>query len=376
MPRLAVLLALTLLGACSRPAPDVDPKLAADGYYLAAQSAYLKGDFAAAHTQFDEVRKLNPADPRLPAAEGEVFLSEAKVPEAIAAFEEASTRDPKRATTWSRLGYLYALKGERERAQAALDKALAGNAKDFNALETLAELQLKDGKLDDAVNNYVRASQSAPEASRPELVQKAAGALAKKGRGPEALAVLEAAVKRGVKAPELLGELGDRLVEVGRLEEAGEAYGEAAKASPGDPSLWELVGELALKRGKLPEAEDAFRRSLAVKERGVVHVALARLCQARQDAACVKRELDRAIETASGEELRETLDLSDLLASVSRKKDALSLLRTASEEPEQKGNSELQLKTARLARELGEKAVTQAACARALGGAGHPLKCP
>lgn len=367
---------LVLLAGCPKPGDGVDPKVRADGHYLAGQAAYLKGDFAEAHKQFAEVKALNPTDPRLPAAEGEVYLSEVKIPEAIEAFETAAKADPKRGTTWSRLGYLYTVKGEKEKAREALQKALGANSKDFNALETLADLQLEDGKLDDAIKSLLSASDFAPDATRGELVLRATSELQKAGRGKEAVEILEGAVKKGVKSPAVYNELGDRLIEANRLEDAVNAYTEAAKLDPKDPTLWELVGEVQLKLGKVAEAETAFRSSLTVKDRGVVHVALARLCKQKKDETCAKDELQKALNTSTGEELRETLELAELLVEFDRKKDGLELLRSVSEESEQKNNIELHLRTARLAKELKDEVTLKAACTRALSSGQAGLKCP
>ena len=374
-PALGVAIALLSFG-CPKPGDGVDPKMRADGHYLAGQAAYLKGEFEEAHKQFAEVRTLNPTDPRLPAAEGEVYLSEAKVPEALEAFEAASKADPKRGTTWSRLGYLYSVKGEKEKAHAALEKALAANAKDFNALETLADVQLEEGKIDDAVKNLIAASESAPEATRGDLVLRVTAELQKAGRGGEAISILEAGVKKGLKSGAVFSELGDRLVEATRLEDAVAAYQEAARLDAKDPALWELAGEVQLKLGKVPDAETSFRKSLEVKDRGVVHVALARLCKQKKDDACAKAELQKALDTSTGEELRETLELADLLAESDRKKDALALLRSVSEESEQKGNIELHLRTARLAKELKDEVTVKAACTRALSNGQAGVRCP
>jgi tetratricopeptide (TPR) repeat protein len=375
LKRVALVVSLVLVG-CPKPGDGVDPKVRADGHYLSGQAAYLKGDFVEAHKQFAEVRTLNPADPRLPAAEGEVYLSEAKIPEAIEAFETAAKADPKRGTTWSRLGYLYSVKGDKEKAREALQKALAANAKDFNALETLADLQLEEGKVDEGVKNLVLASDSAPESTRGDLVLRVTAELQKAGRGKEALDVLEGAVKKGIKSAGLFNELGDRLVEATRFEDAVVAYTEAAKIDPKDPTLWELVAEVQLKLGKLAEAEASFRSSLAVKDRGVVHVALARLCQQKKDDACAQAELQKALDTSTGEELRETIDLAELLADFGRKKDGLALLRSVSEESEQKNNIDLHLRTARLAKELKDEVTVKAACTRALSSGQAGLKCP
>lgn len=375
MKRFVLVAAVALVG-CPKPGDGVDPRVRADGHYLAGQAAYLKGDFPEAHKQFAEVRALNPTDPRLPAAEGEVYLSEVKIPEAIEAFETAAKADPKRGTTWSRLGYLYAVKGEKEKARDALQKALAANAKDFNALETLADLQLEEGKIDEAVKNLELASDFAPEATRGELVLRITAELQKAGRSREAVAVLESAVKKGIKNAGVYNELGDRLVEATRLEDAVTAYTEAAKIDPKDPTLWELVGEVQLSLGKVAEAEAAFRSSLTVKERGVVHVALARLCQQKKDDACAQAELQKALDTSTGEELRETIELAQLLADFGRKKDGLALLRSVSEESEQKNNFDLHLRTARLAKELKDEVTVKAACTRALSSGQAGLKCP
>jgi tetratricopeptide (TPR) repeat protein len=374
----AALVGLVLVAAqgCKKPGDDVAPKVKADGHYVAGMAAYLKGDFAAAHTEFAEVRALDPQNPRLAAAEGEVYLSEGKIAEAIGLFEQATKSDPGRATNWTRLGYLYSLRPEdRARAPAILDKALGLNPKDYNAHEVKADLFFAEEKLGEAVKEWTLASDFAPEGARSEIVLKATAELMKKDRTPDALALLERSVKAGIKSPEVLTELGDRLVEANRMPEAVEAYSGAAKANPKDPTLWELVGELEAKLGHPAEAEAALQASLKVEDRAVVHVGLARLCQAKKDDACVGKQLDAALATAKGIELRETLDLADLLSGLGRKKDALSLLMTVSEEAEQKGNRELQLKTARLAHELKDEPAEKAACVRAVGGQ-MGVKCP
>ncbi len=366
-------LLLLLVIGCPSSAPVIDPSLEGDGHYLAGTSAYLKGDFETAHREFDEVKRVNPGDRRLPAAMGELFVSEGKTPEAIQAFEEASRLDPKRATTWSRLAALYSLKNENDLARQAVQKALLLNPHDFDALEVAGTVAFKTGNLDEAVRTWSLASESAPEAARVALVQKSTAALMKAGRPRDALSVLQRAKTFGIVSGDLDSERGDRLVEIGRPAEAIEAYSDAARLNTSDPTLWELVGELEAKQGRDDKAAAAYRESLKVKDRGVVHVGLARLCQKTKDAACVKEQLDAALQTASGEELRETLDLTDLLVAVGRKHDALMLLAAVSAEPEQRTNFALHLRVARLAKELKEKAVMKSACERVPAG---PAKCP
>jgi Flp pilus assembly protein TadD len=373
----AAALALVLSGCPEKKDEGPPPKELAEGRYLAGTAAYLQGNFKEAHEHYAEVKKLNPADARLPAAEGEVYLAEVKLDDALKSFEEAAKLEPKRATTWSRIGYILELKGKRKEAREALDKALELNPKDFNAMESIGDLELKDGNLEGAVKRYLAAADVAPDLNRPVLVMRAVEELLKKNKNAEALVVLEEQSKKGVTAPDVMTELGNQLVAAERLKEAVDAYTVAAKGNPKDPTLWELVGEIQMKLDKPADAEASFRESLRVKDRGVVHASLARLCLARKDKKCVDAELDLALEKASGEEPRELLDIADLLASLGRKKDGLALVTQLADEKEQAEDVELQLRAAKMAKDAGDKAAVKKFCERvvAVDGGAAP-KCP
>jgi tetratricopeptide (TPR) repeat protein len=366
--RALVVLLLVGCGACKKDPPPVDPKTEADGHYVAATAAYLKGDFKEAHTHFDEVRRLAPDDRRLPGAEGELLMAEQRIDEAIARFEEAVKLDPRRGTTWSRLGVLYAIKDQKQKSAEALAKAIELNPKDFNAHESLGDAALEKGDLDEAVRRYLLAADSAPGKAQAELVVKAAQELQKAKQGAKALEVLEQAKGKGITSTELSQELGDRYVEASRWDEAISAYSAAAEK---DPTAWELVAELELRQGRLEKAEAAWKKALAAKDQALYHVGLGRICLARKDSACAKAELDKALATATGEEVRESMELAAFLASLDRKADGLKLLEAVAAEEEQKKNEPLQLALARMAKEQGRAELVKTACARIA-----PTKCP
>jgi tetratricopeptide (TPR) repeat protein len=363
----AVLVVLVAACSCKR-GPPVDAKTEAEGHYLAASSAYLKGDFKEAHAQYDEVRRLSPDDRRLPGAEGELLMAEQRIDEALARFEEAAKLDPKRATTWSRLGVLYAIKGQKQRSTEALHTAIELNPKDFNAHESLGDAALEKGDLDEAVKRYLLASDSAPGKAQAELVVKASAELLKAKKSSRALEVLEQARAKGISSPELNQELGDRYVDASKWDEAVAAYTAAAEK---DHSAWELVAELELKQGRFEQAEAAWRRGIAVKDLAVYHVGLARLCLAKRDTPCAEKELEKALTTATGEEIRESLELAHLLSALGRKADGLKLLEAVAGEEEEKKNEALQLAFARAANELGKAELVKTACERIA-----PVKCP
>ncbi|GMU01420.1 hypothetical protein KH5H1_55400 [Corallococcus caeni] len=371
------LLVLLASGACTEP-PKMDPKDQAEGLYLRGNSEYLQGKFDAALKSFDEMKALAPGDPRLPAARGEVLLSMSRLEESEKEFEAALRLDPKRSTNWSRLGFIQAQLGKKDEARQSLQKALALHPKDFNALEQLGELAEERGDHAEAVRDFTQAAEAAPEASKSDLLVRAVDVLTKQGRQDEVLGLLRKATGQGVRTPEVLTALGDAEVRAGRLPEAAAAYEEAAKKSPKDPTLWELVAEIQLKLGKREDALKAYGESLKVKDRAIVHVALARAHLAVEDRAAAEGELQKALDTVSGADVGEMQELADLLTTMGRKQDALRILTSLGSEPGHAKNTELQLATARLAQDLKDTATVQAACARVAAAAtdGGVVKCP
>lgn len=371
------LIALLASGACTET-PKLDPKDQAEGLYLQGNSEYLKGNFDAALKSFDEMKALMPSDPRLPAARGEVLLSMSRLEESEKEFEVALRLDPKRSTNWSRLGFIQAQLGKKDEARQSLQKALALHPKDFNALEQLGELAEERGDHDEAVRDFTQAAEAAPDASKSDLLVRAVDVLTKQGRQDEVLGLLRKVTGQGVRTPEVLTSLGDAEVRAGRLPEAAAAYEEAAKKSPRDPTLWELVAEIQLKLGKREEALKAYGESLKVKDRAIVHVALARAHLSVNDRVAAEGELQKALDSVSGADVGEMQEVADLLTAMGRKQDALRILTSLGAEPGHAKNVDLQLSTARLARDLKDTATVQAACARVAAAAadGGVVKCP
>ncbi|HEX8822443.1 MAG TPA: tetratricopeptide repeat protein [Archangium sp.] len=373
--RVLPLLALLTLGCEDGPQPP-GPKEQAEGYYIKGTSEYLQGKFNEAVASFDTMKALAPEDPRLPAAYGELYLSMGRLPDAEAQFKLALLREPKRSTNWSRLGFIHAQLGKFDEAQSELRKAIALYPQDSNALEQLGELHLKRDEKDTAVTHFGLAAEYAPDGAKSVLVLRAVEVLTRDGRHPEALQLLQKWIDKGVRAPELLTALGDEQVRAGQLLPAAETYREAASKSPRDPTLWELVGEIYTRLDKPGDALAAYRESLRVKDRAVVHVALARLHLKRNEREAAQEQLGRALETVSGSDVRELTELADLLSTLDRKKDALQILTSLSAEPDQAKDVDLQLRTAALAQELKDQATVRTVCARLASGEVKPKKCP
>ncbi|PTL85240.1 lipopolysaccharide assembly protein LapB [Vitiosangium sp. GDMCC 1.1324] len=375
--RWRVLPLLVLLAAgCEDRSSMPGPKEQAEGYYLKGNTEYLAGKFDEALASYNTMKELSPDDPRLPAAIGEVYLSMGRLNDAAAQFDLALKRDSKRSTNWSRLGFIHAQLGRLDEAQSALRKALALNPKDFNALEQLAEIHVKRGEKDAAVKHFVLAAEACPDASKSPLVLRAVDVLTGDGRHADALLLLGDWTGKGVRTPELLTALGDEQVRAGQLVPAATSYREAAGNSPKDPTLWELVGEIYTKLDKPADALAAYRESLRIKDRSIVHVAMARIHFGRNERQAAEEELGHALETVSGSDVHELTELADLLSTFGRKPDALRILINLSAEPDQSKELSLQLRTAALARELKDEATVRTVCERIASSGVKLKKCP
>lgn len=362
---------------CNKDLPPVDPKDHAEGMYLKATADYLDGNFEQALQGYEKVRTLVPNDPRLPAAVGEVYLSQGKLEEAEKQFRVAVTMDPKRGTNWSRLGFILATRGRREEAREALSTAVKLNASDFNALENLGEIAARDGHVDTAVEFLISAGAASPGNLKPAMFLRAAELLVNAGRRPEAILLLQDSLKKGAASAEVYAELGDLQVRERNFKGAIDSYRAAAQLSPKDPTMWELVGELYATIDKPGDAELAFRESLRIADRAVVHVSLGRLHLARGEKDLAEEALERALQAARGEDSHESAAIAELLEKLGRKEDALKLLGVIAAEEDTADDVELQLRTAKLARELGDRTLAGAACARVSKvDAGTPVKCP
>ncbi|QSQ14889.1 tetratricopeptide repeat protein [Myxococcus landrumensis] len=369
------LIALLASAACDER-PNVTPKDHAEGLYVKGTAEYLQGHFEAALASYEQMRALAPNDPRLPAARGEVYISLGKLAEASTEFEAALKLEPKRSTNWSRLGFVQAQLGKTDEALGSLRKAVALYPNDFNALEQLAEIHLKKGENDEAIRHFTLAAAAASGESKSELLLRAFEVLGKQGRHAELLALAQKSVNEGVRSSGVYTTLGDSLVRASKLREAAAAYQEAAGLAPRDPTLWELVGTIHMQLDKPGDAIAAYKESLRVKDRAIVHVALARIQLAMKSQEGAEQELAAALESVQGNDVRELKELADLLVTMGRKPDALRILANLSAEHDLQKDVALQLATAKLAHELKDVALRTAACARAAAADPAVKKCP
>lgn len=363
LPRYALLVGCVWAACVQDEKPAVTPEMHANGLYLAATTAYAAGKYDEAEKKFTEVAVLNPSDPRLPVAQGELYLAQGRNKEARAAYERAVRNEPARAANHSRLGALLLRLGEPVAAEASLRQALKLKPDDYNAMDVLARIEASRAKVDEAVALYKKAAELAPENLKPSLRLDAARVLGNAKRESEAVAVLEEARQRKEVSDELLADLANRLVLAERYEEALSAYRDLTLLRPQNMPTWQMVGELELRAGRLVQAEEALRKALELKKNASLHAALARVCKRQKNEACAQEELKAAIESMTSDEPLALLAVAEAMAELGRPADGLKMIESLLETSQLKNDSSLLLKAAALAKMAKDARSVKRLCA-------------
>jgi len=213
-------------------------------------------------------------------------------------FEHALAVEEKSYVAHAALGAYYLDRGERERARAHLEAALAIDALDASALNTLGRMELEAGNLAAAEQFLLRAKQ----VHASKWVRYHVGRLKLlQGNLPAAAREFGAALELDPSLVDARFNLGQTLFQLGRKDEARACFEALRELEPRHAGAWNGLGVLALEAGETQEAERCFRRAVeldpgyadAVNNLGV---ALER--QGRADEARARYEEARALRAA------------------------------------------------------------------------------
>ena len=303
---LLVVAGLLAAGGLAQTPPPPAAQTAEQNPLRLGVQLYALGRYAAARTLVERARKENPQDPEAlywlartqlklglvnPALEngktlvartprylgGYMVLSEAYVAlyrqaedrergkgyleQALSVLKDAERVNPRYAPLHLQRGLVYALLGERDKAEASLKQALA--LEDTPEIRSaLAELYLSMGRLDEALAQYAKALEQAPKDL--DLRVRYASALLLKGKAEEAARVLEEGHRIKPLNAEGWYTLGQAYLALGRTKEAGVALENAVALAPlRFPAAYYYLGQVYLALGDYPKAKS--RLTVAVR---------------------------------------------------------------------------------------------------------------
>lgn len=244
------------------------------------------------------------------------------LPQAIAAYREALTRDP--ASGWAHRQLGYALADTQAHAEAVmhLQQAAAAFPKEYPLFLTLGHAALRAEQLPVALAAYERAAALSPRADAFLFV----GLVHERQRAfPAAIAAYLKASELSPKDPNPRIHLGNVYRQLGDLPRARAQY---TKANDHPWALAQL-GFLELEAGRDDEAERVLRRAAKVApDDANVGEALGDLRQKRRDFAGAEQEYRRVL-SRHKRHLGARVKLGDVLRALGRADEALDAYRLA-----------------------------------------------
>lgn len=228
-------------------------------WWAQATLAQMAGDKATVERALRKVADLDKTNPQALAALGDFLLEVGRADDAVAAWREAHSRDPRfMGGTVSLVQHLTAT-GDAAGAVEVLNQSLKGRPDPtFLTLRAVAHAQLGDPVSE--LKDYEAAVVAT--GSDPTALHNLAMALGAHGRLDEAEGVLRKALSRQPKSATLTQALAQSFLARDRFEEAQAAFEDAARLDPANPSIhrdlsqlvWMRTGDVGAATVRLDEA--------------------------------------------------------------------------------------------------------------------------
>jgi len=191
------------------------------------------------------------------------LLQATRPDEAITAFQQAATLDPKDPEPHLALGAL--LENERNFTEAELQykQALGMAPESSDAMVALANLYMHLRRYDDAAGLLRKIIAQKPEDAAAHL--QFGRMLAVAGKNEEAASELEAGIKLDPEDVKARRDLADLYSEMGKNEEAEKYYASLLASAPNDADLHHSFGRALLRQKQFARAEQELIRAVELK---------------------------------------------------------------------------------------------------------------
>ncbi len=231
------------------------------------------------------------------------------------------------------LGRVFALLNRMPEARKQFEEAVRLNAKHVPALTSLAELDLKDGKADQATERFVAIVGAAPKPEVTKAATAAVSALSAAGKAELALKVIDAAKKAGGEGLDALEA--EQLLQSGKKDEAAKALEKAAAANEKDPNGYLKAAEAFAALGQWDAVERNARAALKAQDGGKQHVMIANALLATNKAKDAAAEVPAIVGFANAVTATDVSDVAKKFVDAKRGDDAIALLKAVA--PNAKG---------------------------------------
>ncbi len=283
-----------ILNDCTVRFPDYIP-----AFYALAATALEQKNFEELTGLIDQILQKNHADPGALILKGRMHLAQNKASDALKDFQDVGQLHPGTAEVSYWEGIAFLASGDLDSAKAKLREALSSSPQSADATLRLAEVDVRQGSYQSAVNGLESMFDKEP---KPPEVYRVLGAaylgkgdavksatcfreflktypdnpdglyflavsLRRQGKNEEAGSYLEKLVKASPGSIDAIAELAGVYVAEKKTELALELVGKQLEGSPGNARLYLLLGTLHMTRKDWKEAETAFLKGIELDPR-------------------------------------------------------------------------------------------------------------
>jgi tetratricopeptide (TPR) repeat protein len=250
------------------------------------------GNYPAAVKAYERGLEVEPENVELLNAMGFALFQQGKSEEAVGALEKALAVDPKHWKAHNNMALASIDIGELEMAEAHYRESLAIEPQPaiYNDLGFVLERQ---GLPYEAVEMYRKSLELDPESATAHY--NLAASLARSGEFAQAEPHFRAAIEKNPSTQAYTG-LGIVLWQQGRGDEAIASLQNAIKADPKNASAYDQLGTIQVEQGKLEEAASTYRSLVRNQPSAAAHQELAQVLKrlGRTDEA--RKEMAKALE--------------------------------------------------------------------------------
>lgn len=317
------------------------------------------GDFSGAMDTLLRAEKRGISDHRLAAALGELYITQGRPREALAAYQQALTLQPSEAEHYLRISNIWRGQGDYARALAVLKQGVEEAAAPAPLYTLMAELYVQldeqaealallEGALAEAADQsgillalgaiYESTDAERAEAWYDELLEShaddasihmAAGDFYRQSeRVEDAIAAVQRAIELSPQDARQYGVLGQIYAASDESELAIEAYEQALALAPTQIDLYSALANLYAEQGETAKARTAFARGMSIEPTdGRFIMAYAQFLLDGEDRAGAERLLRDAEQLAPTAEM--LIARADIHQQLGNAEDAENDLRTA-----------------------------------------------
>ena len=218
-------------------------------------------------------------------------LEPSKPEEAIAAYQQAATLQPKDPEPHLGAGLLLEKENKFSDAEHEYKEALALDPASSDAVTGLANIYMRGRRFPEAEAALRKVVAAHPDEAAAHV--QLGRVLAAEGKNEEAISEMQAGAKVAPGDASLQRDLADLYVAAGKNNEAEKAYRALLTAQPNDAALHDALGQSLLRQKKYADAQQEFLTAVKLKpDYGEAYGDLAFAASANKDPGLTLKALD------------------------------------------------------------------------------------